>query len=69
MSLEEGNDVTAKVSRAYNFLDDDNIRIYGLEIEVNNLLSASRAKEVKNKGCVGVIFVLLAVVSALGIMV
>ena len=66
LSLEEQN-VTAKISEKYNFLDDYNDRIYGLRIEVNNLLSASRAKEVDNKGCAGIILLLFALVTLLKI--
>ena len=67
LSLEAGNNVTAKVSDTYNFLDESNVRIYGLEIEVDNLLSASRAKEVENKGCLGIILLIITVISVLGI--
>jgi len=63
LSLEKENDVTAKISERFSFLDDYNDRIYGLRVEVDNLLSANEAKEAANKGCAGVILILSSILS------
>jgi len=68
LSLEEKNDVTAKVTERFSFLDENNDRIYGLNIEVDSLLSANEAKEAANKGCLGIIFILIPILSLMKLM-
>jgi hypothetical protein len=67
LSLESKNNLTAKISNKYNFKDDYNDRIYGLEIEVDNLLSANEAKEIDQKGCVGVLLLFTSLITLLKI--
>jgi len=66
LSLGE-NDVTAKISDKYSFKDDYGDRIYGIEIEVGNLLSASEAKEIDQKGCAAVVLLFLSLITLLKI--
>lgn len=64
LSLQEKN-VTASVIDVYNFKNDSGENIYGIEIEVENLLTPSEAEYADQKGCVGVFLVLFGVLTYL----
>jgi hypothetical protein len=66
ISLEKSN-VTAKIDEKYSFKDDYDDRLYGVKIEVKNLLTVARANEIDNKGCAGVVLLSVSL-GILGIM-
>lgn len=60
LSLEKKDNVTAHISEKFSFVGDENYRIYGLRVKVNNLLSSKEAKETEEEGgCIGVFVVLM----------
>jgi len=69
LSLEAKNDLIAKISDIYNFKDEYNDRIYGIRVEVENLLSTSKAKEVANKGCAGILLLFFTIITLLNFLI
>ena len=64
LSLQETN-LSAKITEIYNFRDESGDRIFGVEIEVENLLTPSEAEHADQKGCLGVILLLFGILTLL----
>lgn len=66
----DNNNVTARIDEKYSFKDDYDDRLYGVKIEVKNLLTVARANEINNEGCAGVVLlsVILGIVCFMSLM-